>query len=142
MTNTSGGEKLNYCKLLLDKSLQAEYKRIFKTDGFNWSKGQICGAHWSSGGRKSPQDLPDIPLPIEQYELLKVKYEKAKKIYTAAKRPTDKQVQSYKNAKKKLSAGLRLSQTSPLKVRKPGLRSTPIKRKKPSFKEVGFIDFK
>jgi hypothetical protein len=75
--------------------------------------------------------------------LVDVKYEKAKKIYTAAKRPTDKQVQSYKNAKKKsLSAVLRLSQTSPFKVRKPGLRSTPIKRKKPPFKEVGFIDFK
>ena len=60
----------------------------------------ICGAHWSSCGRKSPEDLPDISLPVAQYELLKAKYERAKKIYTAAKRPTDKQVQSYKNANK------------------------------------------
>ena len=50
---------------------------------------------------------------VEQYELLKVKYERAKKIYTAA---------------------MRLSQTFPLKVRIPSLLSTPLKRKRPSLK--------
>ena len=57
--------------LILDESLHA---RIFKTDGFNWSNGYICGAHWNSDGRKSPEDLPDIALPVDQYELTTVKY--------------------------------------------------------------------
>ena len=60
MTHTSGGENFNYYKLPLE---QAEYNRIFKTDGFNWSTGYICGAQ--IGGRKSPEDLPDIPFPVE-----------------------------------------------------------------------------
>ena len=51
--------------------------------------------------RKSPEDLPDTPRPVDQYERLKVeryeRYERANKIYTAARRPIDKQVQSYKN---------------------------------------------
>ena len=53
-----GDEKLNYYKMPLDETLQAEYKGIFKTDGFNWSKGYICGAHWSSDLRKTYQIYP------------------------------------------------------------------------------------
>jgi hypothetical protein len=60
-----------------------------------------------------------------------VKYERAKKTYTAAKNPSEKQTQAYRNAKKKLSTAMRLFQTSPVKVRKPGIvRNTPVKRKR------------
>ena len=86
----------NLFPLLFDESLHA---RIFKTDGFNWREGYICGAHWNSEGWKSPEDIPDILLPVDQCELLKVTYERANKIYTAVRRPTDKQVQRYKKIK-------------------------------------------
>ena len=44
-----------------------------KADGFHWIKCFIYGAHWNSDGRKSPEDLPDTHLPVDQYGLLKVK---------------------------------------------------------------------
>ena len=59
------------------------------------------GMHWNSDGRKSPGDLPDILLPVDQYELLKVN-EMANKIYTAARRPTDNKY----NHTKTLSAAM------------------------------------
>ena len=41
---------------------------IFRTDGTNWNKGHICSAHWSLGGKKGINDLPDIPIPADQLQ--------------------------------------------------------------------------
>lgn len=58
---------------------------IFKTSGFNWSKGHICSAHWSSGFRKDINDLPDVPVPPDQVTKIKQKYINAIKRFNSAK---------------------------------------------------------
>ena len=61
------------------EDVQKDYQRIFKTTGFNWKTGYICSEHWSSGHRKDPTDLPDVPVPESQFKLLKVKCQRSMK---------------------------------------------------------------
>ena len=105
-TVDGSGEKVRYYRLPRDKRTQAAYQNFFKTSGFNWKYGFICAVHWSSGERKSSGDLPDVVLTKDQYELLKLKYKRAKKVYNAAKNPTQKQTLALNNAKKKLRVAM------------------------------------
>ena len=131
------GESIKCYRLPREKSIQAEYRKFFKSSGFNWNKGYICASHWSSGERKSSSDLPDVAVPKKQYDLLKLKYQRAKKTYQSSKKPTDKQTLAFKNAKRKLTTAMKIFSGSPVKrhVRKSALkRSTPRKiiRREPS----------
>ena len=82
-----------------DESMQRKYQAFFKTTGFNWERGHICNEHWSS--EKDQYDMPDIILTKKMYETIKDKYEKARKRFTGAKKPTKAQRDRYINAKKK-----------------------------------------
>ena len=81
---------IKHYPLPTNADIQRQYKKIFKTGGFNWKKGHICGEHWSSGERKSEYDIPDVPLPDSQLELIKEKYKRAKNTYDKAANPTPK----------------------------------------------------
>ena len=109
------GNPLKFYRLPSDKNVQSEYQRFFKTTGINWRKGHICAAHWSCGERKTPQDLPDVAVPVAQYELMKIKYERAKKTFDTACDPTTKQKLAYKNAKQKLNTATKIFKNTPLK---------------------------
>ena len=61
-----------YC-LPREESIQSKYRKIFRTDGMNSSKGHICLAHWSHGERKSINDLPDIPISTDQLQKIQKK---------------------------------------------------------------------
>ena len=52
----------------------------FRTDRFNWNDGHISAAHWSTGERKNIHDLPDIPIPEDQFEKIKQKHITAKNV--------------------------------------------------------------
>ena len=56
------GRPLKYYRLPREESIKSKYRKIFRTDGINWNKGNIWSAHWSHGERKSINDLPDIPI--------------------------------------------------------------------------------
>jgi len=40
--------------------IKPSYIKILKNSNINWKKGVICSQHWSSGQRRSVNDLPDI----------------------------------------------------------------------------------
>ena len=83
------GEKLkHYCLPRENSEIQSQYKIIFRTDRFNWKDRLICAAHWSTGERKIMHDLPDIPIPENQFEKIKQKYITAKNIKNKYKYPT------------------------------------------------------
>ena len=115
-TLDSNGEKLKYYRLPKEKKVQADYQRIFKTADFNWKIGYICAAHWSSCERKSPNQLPDIPIPKKQYELLKLKYRRSKRTFEKAENPTRKQTLAFKNAKQKLKTAMTVFRGTPVKT--------------------------
>ena len=46
--------------------------KLFKTSGMNWQKGNICSAHWSRNTKDNTDHLPDIIVPPDQLEKLKV----------------------------------------------------------------------
>ena len=79
------GNPVKYYKLPKDKKLQREYMKFFKTSGMNWKSGYICSAHWSTGSRASPSNIPDIAVTVEQFKLLKLKFERAKQVLDKAK---------------------------------------------------------
>ena len=45
--------------------------------------------------RTSTSDLPDVPVPPKQFELIKLKFQRAKDAVKKAKSPTNKQRLSY-----------------------------------------------
>ena len=71
---------LKYYRLPRDEGIQSKYRKIFRTGGMNWNKGHICLAHWSHGERKSIHDFPDIPIPADQLQKIREKFETAKNI--------------------------------------------------------------
>ena len=97
------GEKIRKYKLPTDPETREAYRKLFKsTTSFNWDKGFICSAHWSSGVRKSTKDLPDVVLPTAHYQLLKSKFIRAKHTFQHAEKPTRQQRRTYKNAQARL----------------------------------------
>ena len=99
----ASGNKIKMYKLPKDPETQAAYTRIFKsTEKFQWGTGYICAQHWSTGVRESPKHLPDLVLPPGHFELLKTKYDRAKKTMKAADKPTKVQRNAYTKAKKSL----------------------------------------
>ena len=44
---------IKHYPLPTNADIQRQYIKIFKTGGFNWKKGRICGENWSSEERKS-----------------------------------------------------------------------------------------
>ena len=106
------GRSLKYYRLPSDESTQRKYETFFKTTGFNWKYGHICCEHWSSGGRNSPSEMPDVLLTQEMYDLIKLKHIRAKKKYNSAKNPTPKQRASFLKAKKKLRTATSIIQAS------------------------------
>ena len=113
-TVDSNGQEMKH-RLPRDKKIQIEYQKFFKTSGFNWKNGYICAAHWSSRERKTPTDLPDVALPRQQYELLKLKYRRAKKTFQSANNPSQKQNLAYKTAKQKLKTAMTVFRSSKTK---------------------------
>ena len=96
--------KVNRYRLPTDEDTQKAYQLFFKTtSNINWKTGYICGAHWTSGVRQNPKDLPQIVLPPGQFELIKTKYERAKHTFKAAAKPTTVQRKTYVNAKNKFN---------------------------------------
>ena len=77
-TRDSHGNPIKYYRLPREESIQNDYRKIFKTDGFNWQNGHICAEHWSTGERQTSSHLPDVPVPQEHLEKLKLKYERSK----------------------------------------------------------------
>ena len=53
-------------------------------------------------GKKNVQDLPDIPIPENQFEKIKQKYITAKNVKNKYKNPTQKIQSQYKKAKRRL----------------------------------------
>ena len=117
-TTNEHGEKLKYYKLPQNNKIQTQYKRLFKTDGFNWKKGYICGAHWKDGVRITSEQLPEIIVPKPQLDLLKLKFKRAKDAHNSAKKPSPAQILRLKKAKRKLSAALSLSKEEVPVIRK------------------------
>ena len=79
----SNGDKLKYRLPRENSEIQSQYKIIFRTHGFklelDWNDGHICAAHSGTRERKNVHDLPDIPIPEDQFEKIKQKYIIAKK---------------------------------------------------------------
>ena len=99
------GEKMKKYRLPTDGVTQAAYVKIFKTtSSFNWKTGFICAAHWSSGVRDHPKQLPDQLLPPGHFDLLKKKYFRAKNTFTTAAKPTKVQRKALMKAKQKYRA--------------------------------------
>ena len=46
----------------------------------NWNKGYIRSAHWNQGEKTSINDLPDIPIPADQLQKIREKFETGKNI--------------------------------------------------------------
>ena len=74
------GRPLKYYRLPREKSIQSKYRKIFKTDGMNWNKGYTRSAHWNQGEKTSINDLPDIPIPADQLQKIREKFETGKNI--------------------------------------------------------------
>ena len=120
------GEPLKFYRLPREELIQAEYRKIFQTDGINWSKGHICAAHWTNNVRESTTCLPDIAIPSDQYAKINEKYTKAKHLLENYKNPNDKLKQQYKKAKRRYELANKLISAPKREVRTPVGRSTPL----------------
>ena len=131
------GDTLKFYCLPNDKNIQSEYQKFFKTAGIKWRNGHIFYAHWTCGERKTPDTLPDVAVPPDQYKLLKVKYSRAKKSFDAAKTPTRKQILAYKNSKRKLDTPSRICCNAPVKIniRKSINKHTTPRMKRSTYKK-------
>ena len=73
----SNGDKLKYRLPRENSEIQSQNKIIFRTYGFklesDWNDGHICAAH-SGTGERNVHDLPDIPIPEDQFEKIKNLY--------------------------------------------------------------------
>ena len=105
--------KVNRYRLPTDEDSQKAYHLFFKTTGdFNWKTGYICGAHWTSGVRQHPKELPQVILPPGHFELIETKYQRAKHKFQTAAKPTATQRRTYMKAKKKFNAAAALINSS------------------------------
>ena len=124
------GNLLNFIVCHEKKRIQAEYRKIFQTDGINWSKGHICAAHWTNNVREGTTYLPDITIPSDQYAKINEKYTKAKHLLENYKNPNDKLKQQYKKAKRRYELAKKKISAPKREVRTPVGRSTPLPSKK------------
>ena len=105
--------KVNRYRLPPDEDTQKAYHLFFKNTGdFNWKTGYICGAHWTSGVRQHPKELPQIILPPGHFELIEKKYQRAKQKFQSAVKPTAIQRRTYMKAKKKFNAAAAMVNSS------------------------------
>ena len=116
------------------------YKIIFRTEGFNWNDGHICAAHWSTGERKNVLDLPDFPIPDDQFEKRKQKYITAKNVKNIYKNPTQKIQSQYKKSKQRFEIAQQVISNPPRpRTRSPMNKEssvvTPIRKHTPSRKQ-------
>ena len=102
------GAPLKYYRLPRDEMLQREYCKVFNTRGMNWEKGHICCAHWSSNERKNTSDLPDVPVPTDQFEKLQIKYKTAENILKKASKSTSAMKTRFKISKRKYEIAVKL----------------------------------
>ena len=100
--NTSSS-KLKYYRLPRNPNIQREYKRLFKTEGWNWREGFICCEHWENKLRKTSSDLPNVIVPSSQIEKLKEFVDTAKE--NCSKNPSSQNKAEFTNLKRKLEAG-------------------------------------
>ena len=63
-------------------------------------------------GKKSINDLPDIPISADQLQKIREKYETAKYVLEKYKTPPQKLLIRYKNAKRKLEIAPQMSKDS------------------------------
>ena len=128
LSKDENGVKMGKYKLPTDIDTQAAYARFFKTTKtFNWKKGYICAAHWSTGVRESPQQLPDVLLPPGHFDILELKYSRAKQTLKSAAKPNFVQRRAFKKAKAKFRAAKSLTQQStkvPIRRRAPKSRGS------------------
>ena len=130
---------LKYYRLPREESIQSKYKKIFTTDGMNWIKGYVSSAHWSHGERKSINDLPDIPIPADQLQKIRKKFETANNILEKYKTPPQKLLIRYKNGKHKLEIASQMSKESQTLAKRTTVNRelalvTPPRKKTPSKK--------
>jgi len=126
------GEPYKYYRLPRETYVQGEYSKIFCTSGVNWEKGHICSAHWSTGERKNASDLPDIAVPVAQFNKLQLKYITAKYLLAKYKSPSVKIKCQYKNAKRKYELATQIMNSQKPSTRTPVDRAniTPISTRK------------
>ena len=112
------GNPISYYRLPRLEKLQQQYSKILKTEGMNWKDGHICSAHWSRGFRENTFDLPDVPVPEEQLNKLKQKFDNAKKLFDSATKPSSKMRATLSKNKRKYNVALQLSNAQPVKTRR------------------------
>ena len=101
-TRNASGLPIHFYRLPRDPAIQQQYKSILKTDGINFSRGHICVEHWSSGKKKSNDDIPDIAAPPSHFELFEKKLKCATKRFSKMKEPTQKQKENLKSLQRKV----------------------------------------
>ena len=86
--------------------IQREYKRLFKTEGWNWKDGYICPEHWENNKRNSSRHLPTVIVPPSQLVKMNQLIEDAKNKYT--KNPSSQTKAELTILKNKLVAAQRI----------------------------------
>eukprot|EP00111_Clytia_hemisphaerica_P014736 TCONS_00043427-protein len=82
--------KLKCYRLPRKPNIQLKYKRLFKTEGWNWKAGYICCEHWENNKRNSSSDLPTVIFPPSQLVKLKELIQDAKNNHTKNPSSSDK----------------------------------------------------
>jgi len=97
----------------------------------------LCSSleYWRT--KSKPSELPDIAVPRNQFDLIKLKWERAKNTFIKAKSPTMKQRLAYKSATQKLKTATSIFNSSPVKKR---AREQFPEKTKNSPKECIFVD--
>ena len=140
-TRSDKGEGINKYRLPRDKSIIEAYKRILRTNVLNVEYGYICAEHWSKGYRTDTKDLPDVPVPKSQVNVITKKYNLAKERFRQLKIPKFSDKKCLNNIKEKYQLAIRLTSenfpstsisTPCSKHKAPKLRvlSSPLKRKR------------
>ena len=89
----------------------------------NWNKGNSMFGSMESWGKKSVSDLPDTPIPVDQLQKIREKFEAAKNFLEKYKTPSQKLHMQYKNAKRKIEITSQISKESQNFVKR-----TPVNR--------------
>ncbi|XP_066924260.1 uncharacterized protein [Clytia hemisphaerica] len=141
----SNGNPIKFHRLPKDPELRKQYKKLFKTEGFNWKFGVICSEHWSKGFRSSSNDLPDVIVPESQYKLMKIKYERAKKRNKSSSGNNNKNLLCFQKIKDKLRTAdsiiLQSQQQSKKPKRTRGSRKNPNSKKENSKNKLQTSNF-
>ena len=103
------GKPIKFYRLPRNPQVQAEYRKILKTSGFNWRNGHICAEHWKNGVRKDTNDLPNVAVPSSQVDRHRIKYENALKAVNAATNASTKQRETLKKVKRKFELVMRIA---------------------------------